>query len=349
MDFNKNYYSVLGVDKNADEPTIKKAFKRLAKEYHPDVNPGKENEKKFKEINEAHQILTEERDKYDQSSPHGRNYNPNPFGGFNTFGGFNPFGGRTGNPFNMEDFNIDDDILNQVFNNINGARQAQRMEALDINLMVNITLADVYNNKPLNIKYTRKIKCPTCKGTGFDLKSSTSKCGSCNGSGIDMFRQPCANCAGTGKIYSKKCDCCKGERLIPKEENIPFEQVFRVKSDMNQIHQGMGNYSKYYNKVGNVSIIIKYQHDNRYEFTTLGLLYKMDIHFQDAIDGNPVEYNHLDGTKLKISLPKKTKDGDLIKLTEKGMYINKHQRGDLIIRINVIIDYDKLEKNKTTK
>ena len=338
MDVNKNYYSILGVDKNSDESTIKKAFKRLAKEYHPDMNPGKGTDAKFKEINEAHQVLTGERDKYDQSSPHGKNYNPNPFGGGN------PFGGSGSNPFNMGGFGIDDDIWNQILNNTYGARQAQqKIEALDINLMTTITLADVYNNKILDIKFSRKIKCPTCKGTGFDLKSTSSNCKSCNGSGVDRFRQPCIECAGTGKLYSKKCDCCKGERLIPKDENLKFE-TYRIKNDVNQVFQDMGNYSKYYNKVGNVSIIIRYQHDNKYEFSNLGLLHKIDIHYQDAIDGNPIEYDNLDGTKLKISLPKKSKDGDLIKLNEKGMLINKQQRGNLILRLNIIVDYDRLEK-----
>ncbi len=78
--------------------------------------------------------------------------------------------------------------------------------------------------------------------------------------------------------------------------------IFRIKNDVNQLFQGMGNYSKYYNKVGNMSIIIRYQHDNRYEFTNIGLLYKMNIHFQDAIDGNQIEYDNLDGSKLKIEI-----------------------------------------------
>ena len=172
MDYNKDYYSVLGVDKSADEPTIKKAFKKLAKEYHPDMNPGKGTEGKFKEINEAHQVLTSERDKYDQSSQYGKNYNQN-FGG-----GFNPFG-RGGQPFDMSGFanmGFDKTLLDEIFRTFNqGQGPTQKQELLDINLQVIVTLADVYNNKLLDVKYTRKIKCPTCKGKGTTSDSGSIK------------------------------------------------------------------------------------------------------------------------------------------------------------------------------
>jgi len=331
MDLNKNYYDILGIDKNSDEQTIKKAFKKLAKEYHPDRNPNdKAKEEKFKKINEAHQILTEKRGSYDQQSPHGKDYNP-------SYGGFSGFG-------DMGGFTFDENFINSVFggfgyNPFNKTKQ----ENLDIIVNSDLTLSDVYSNNPLSITYKRYVKCGNCKGTGFDFTSTQTKCPSCHGSGLDNYGLLCQTCFGNGNVHSKKCSTCNGERLVIKNETFNLDNIYRIKQSSTQYLQHYGHYSKYYNKVGDLKLNINYKHNEKYEFTTYGLLYTMDVHFQDAIDGNPITYIHLDNSTLAIKIPKGTKNGDLIKLKEKGMLINRHQRGDLIIKINIVIDYSRIK------
>jgi molecular chaperone DnaJ len=336
MNCEKNYYSILGLNKDATSKEIISSYRKLAKEHHPDKG-GDEN--KFKDLSEAYETLGDEgmRSRYDIQSPHGKNYNPNNFGGFRfTFGGsggFNPFEafGNFGSPFN-------DPFFRDIFN-----RKEEFPEDLDIHFPTKVTLKDVYNNSNIPVKFTHNVKCNNCNFTGFDPKGDEFECDACDGKGGDGFTK-CKYCNGTGKIHTGTCTKCNGSKVIPKEEEFAFGNVFTVDKSFVKYIKGMGHQSKHYaNKVGTLIIDAEYNHDPHYTREGATLIYHLDLHYQYAVDGYDFEYEHLDGKKYALKIPPKTKDGELLRIAGKGLLMNPHQRGDLLIKINIIIDYDFLK------
>jgi len=337
MDFNKNYYSVLGVDKGSSQDEIKKAFRKKAIETHPDKHGGDDSE--FKVMNEAYQVVgtVEKRGQYDNQSPHGQSYNPmgggrnifDMFGGGGPFAGGSPFGG--GSPFDA------------FFTN----RRSEFVENLDINLSIDITLEDVYNNIDKKVKYSRNITCDVCRGSGFDPDSDSHGCDICDGTGKEwnpsIGHSNCKYCQGTGKIYTGTCKKCNGEKVILKEEEFALNNVYRINTSDNKYLRGYGHQSKYYlNKVGNLILTINHINNDKYLRKPDGLYYKMNLHFQDAIDGKDFEYTHLDNKKYNLKIPPKTKDGDVLRMPNKGLFVDGTNRQNFFLLLNIIIDYDKV-------
>ncbi len=340
MDYNINYYQELGIDKNANDDDIKKAYRKLAHQYHPDKNQNnKDSEKKFQRINEANSILSDNKSKqeYDQRSPHGKSYSPNNFGkssfefNFNggdifsqffgengPFGGFNPFGF----PFQTDEFK----------------------ESLDINANINVNLKQIYLNENLNIKFKRFMHCENCSGTGFDKNSHSEICEVCDGIGKDSFGNICKHCNGEGKIYIGQCQTCKGEKVLLKDSEINIQNILKLRHNIKNAYRGYGHQSKYYrNKVGNLILNIIVDRKDKFEIVNgFELHHNINIHFQDAIDGSEVIFKHIDDSNLKIKLPTKTKNGDIIRVKDKGLIKSNDVRDDLYLKINIIIDYDRI-------
>jgi molecular chaperone DnaJ len=335
MNYNENYYQELGLDKNANEEEIKKAYRKLALKYHPDRNQGnKDFESKFQKINEANSILSDPQTKqeYDTRSPHGKSYSPfNPFGGSGfefsfdnndffskIFGGFNPFDGF--NPFQREEFR----------------------ENLDVNSSITINLKQIYTDEKLVLKYMRYIHCDDCKGSGFDKNSHADKCDICNGTGKDNGKT-CTYCRGEGKVYLGQCKTCGGEKVVLKETEVNIHNVAHFRGSIRNSYLGYGHQSKYYkNKIGKLILNINIDRNDEYKIINDYELHRtIDVHFQDAIDGTEIQYVHIDDSILKIKLPTKTKNGDIIRVKEKGLLKNS-KRDDLYLKINIIIDYDRI-------
>jgi len=335
MNYNKDYYKELGLDKNSQESEIKKQYRTLSKKYHPDVNNG--NDEKFKHITEAYEVLSDSNKKqeYDTRSPNGKSYSPgNSFGGFSfggngvddifsQFFGGNPFGG--GSPFG------------------NFFRREEFQENLDIQVNIDIDIDQIYNNENITIKYQKYVNCGECDGTGFDKTGNSDTCDVCEGTGINKG-ETCNFCQGTGKIYSGKCKVCNGEKIILTETDVTLQNTSEIRVSSRNIQRGYGNQSKYYrNKVGslilNINVInsSKCKIVNNYDLSTT-----IDIHFQDAIEGNKIVYDHIDKSKIEIKLPEKTKNGDNFKVKERGLLKPDGKRADLYLKINIIIDYNKL-------
>jgi len=332
MNYNEDLYKILELDKNATEESIKKNYRKLSKKHHPDINKSGEDEE-FKKISSAYEVLSDKNKKseYDRMSPYGKDYNPaNSFfgggmGGFGSVFGFDPFGGG-GDPF---------DFMNRVFN-----RRDEFIENLDIQLNINVTLKEIYNNENIKIVYDHQVQCDECGFTGFDQNSESYSCDVCDGKGTDGFTK-CKYCGGTGKIHTGTCKKCNGDKVIFKREEFALTSSFRINSSSVKYFRSMGHQSRYYStKVGTLIININFLDDNRYVRRGSDLIHKLDLHFQRAIDGYIFDYEHLDGKKYSVSIPPKTKDGDLLKMREKGLMISEKQRGDLIFNINIIIDYD---------
>lgn len=340
MDYNKNYYNILGLDKEASEEDIKKSYRKLAHQYHPDKNNGnKESESKFKEINEAYSILSDSKNKqeYDMRSPNGKSYSSfnNSFGGFGNSGFEFHFGGA-------------DDLFKQFFGNgfnpFGGFSQREEFrENLDIAINSKINLKQIYLNDKLTLKYNRLIHCDSCNGTGFDKESEPDTCDVCNGTGKNKGRT-CDFCLGAGKIYHGQCKNCNGEKLVRKETEISIQNLYQIRGNVRNIHGGYGHQSKYYrDKIGNLILNIQVERNDNYEIRNDFELHKIiDVHFQDAIDGSEIIIPHIDDSKIKIKLPQKTKNSDIIRIKEKGLLKNENVRDDLYLKINIIIDYERV-------
>lgn len=340
MDFNKNYYNILGVSNQATEQEIKKAFRKKATETHPDKHGG--DDKAFKEINEAYQCVgdKQKKEQYDTNSPHGKNYSPNPFQGF----GDNPFGGFG---FGFDPASIFQTFFNRGYSDFAQRKQREEFkEDLNIAINLNIDLKRIYENKPIKIKYKRRVKCTPCNGTGFDRKSHSEICEVCDGRGRDTYGFICAQCLGEGKIYTGTCPNCKGEKVILVEQELTLDKPASIRNSTQNIYREFGHHSKYYReKIGALITNVNFIPNPKFEIkNSYDLNYTYNIHFQDAIDGKEVLYKHVDDSKIKLKIPIKTKDGDIIRLKNMGLLDDFNNRGDLYIRLNVIIDYDKLGK-----
>jgi molecular chaperone DnaJ len=150
---------------------------------------------------------------------------------------------------------------------------------------------------------------------------------------------------GEGVIYSEQCKTCKGEKVIIKETEITLQNISKLRNNTRNIHPGYGHQSKYYReKVGSLVLNINIIIDNDFQFSGNDIYKTLNIHFQDAIDGKSVEYTHVDDTKIKIKLPEKSQNNNIISLKNKGLLKNEKDRGDLLVKINIIIDYDRLKK-----
>jgi len=334
MDYNKDYYKELNLDKNASIDDIKKQYRKLALKYHPDKNQGnKESEEKFTIINEANSVLSNQQSKqeYDTRSPNGNNYSP--FSGFGGFGGFS--GGSV-------DFG---DIFNSFFGggfNPFGQKEQFR-ENLDINTTKTITLKDIYLNTNMKLSFKKYVHCDDCKGTGFDRNSHSDTCEVCNGTGINNNRT-CEYCQGDGKIYSGECKKCKGDKVILSDSEVTLQNTSQLRNNIRNIHRGYGHQSKYYReKVGTLIININIERNDNYQIVNNYELHKsVNVHFQDAIEGNEITHDHIDGSKIKVKLTPKINDGNVVRIKEKGLLKNDNTRSDLYLKLNIIIDYNRL-------
>lgn len=333
MDLNKNYYKILELDKNASQDDIKAKYRNLAKKYHPDITKNKDD-LKFKEISEAYSIIGDDNNKkrYDQQSPHGKEYNP-------YMGSFFRMNMGENNPFTSFGFDFED-LFGNIFN-----RKEEFPENLDINVNIDINLKDVYKNSNIPVKFKRNIMCPHCNFTGFDQDSEEVECDVCDGKG-QTGHQKCKYCNGRGKINIGTCKVCNGEKVISKEEEFAFTNSYSIDDSFTKYLKGLGHQSKYYkNKVGTLIINVRYNHDNRYIKQGNNLIYILNLHYKKAIDGYEFEYEHLDDKKYSLKIPKRTKDGDLLRIPGKGLMDDRSKRGDLLIKINIIIDYDLIDKD----
>lgn len=266
----RDYYEVLGVSKDASTTDIKKAFRTLAKKYHPDVNKSPDAEDKFKEINEAYEVLSDEnkRATYDQFGHDGPN-----MGGFNYTGGFEGF--------NFSGMGTDiDDLINQMFGFGGGRTKHQHAAtlSLDIELVLRISFLDAIKGGDKKISYTRKKNCSHCHGTGSEDESGVQECPTCHSRGtvfhetktvfgVMRSEQVCKTCDGTGTIIKNKCTKCKGNKYINEEVKLTITipagvdqgDKLTVSNRGNEIGKNIGNLylhidiipSKYFQRHGN--------------------------------------------------------------------------------------------------
>lgn len=338
----KNYYDILGVPKNASKEDIKKAFRKLAHEYHPDKKGG--NEEKFKEVNEAYSILSDDSkraqyDTYGSGFQSGGNsgFNPNDFSGFD----FSQFTQGNGQGFEFD--------LGDIFGDFFGNRQTKRTpRGKDISMDVEISFEESVFGAEKDIKLHTAIKCELCNGSGTKKGTSFDTCTICNGKGkIQEIRRSiigsfstvrtCEECLGTGKIPKEKCSTCKGKGILKKDRIIKVRIPAGIENgEIVRVHE-MGEAIQAGNS-GDLYIKVHVKEHPLFEKEGINLVMNLSIKVSDAILGKEIPIQTLDGT-INLKIPEGTQFGEILRIKGKGIPYGTNNRGDLLIR--VIIDIPK--------
>ena len=334
----RDYYEVLGVDKNASEDEIKRAYKKLARKYHPDMNPGdKEAEEKFKEINEANEVLSdpEKKASYDQFGFAGTdpNYGAGQGGGFG--GGF--------------DFGDLGDIFGSFFGGGFGGQQQrrngpQRGESIRVSVSLSFTEAAFGCEKDVTVE--RSEQCATCKGSGCQPGTTPEICPDCHGSGQVQVQQrtpmgvfassrPCQKCRGTGRIIHQPCTDCGGQGRVRKRKTIKVTIPAGIDHGQTISLRGQGNAGKNGGSAGDLLITVMVQPDEVFRREGVDVFCEAPITFAQATLGATLEIPTIDG-KVKYDLPEGTQTGSVFRLRGKGIpVLNGRGRGDQYVTVNV--------------
>ncbi|MFW6285641.1 MAG: molecular chaperone DnaJ [Nanoarchaeota archaeon] len=347
---NKDYYDILGVSKSASKEEIKKAYKKLAKKYHPDISQASDAEQKFKEINDAASVLLDDQ-KRQQYDTYGSADGPSGFGGFG--------GGSQG--FDPSDFGINlDDIFEQFgfggFGDSRGGFSSRRKPQKDNTLYdeIEISLEDVYFGTKKEIKLNRDIKCSSCDGIGAKSSSDVEKCTTCEGSGIIIETQrsilgqirtqrTCPDCEGKGEKIINPCDKCNGKGTIKQKEEIEVTIPKGIENGMTIRVSQKGNYDTSRKSYADLYLKVFVKESSKFDVEGADLYKNININFIQAIIGDEVEIDFFD-KDLSINIPSGTQPGTILRLRNKGLpYLNQNHYGDLYIKINIEIP------KKTTK
>ena len=342
----RDYYEVLGVEKNASADDIKKAYRKAAVKYHPDKNPGdKEAEEKFKEAAEAYDVRSnaDKRARYDQ------------FGHAGMEGGAGGFGGGFSGGFSMEDiFRNFGDIFGGHFGGgfggfgggSRGGRSVNR--GSDLRVKVRLTLKEVAEGCTRKIKIAKQVACDECGGSGAKDSHSYSTCPNCNGAGytietVNSFfgraqtQRQCPTCGGEGKVITSPCSKCRGEGVVRGEEVVEIRIPAGVAEGMQLSVSGKGNAARRGGINGDLLVVIEEEKNPDLLRDGSDLLHNLIIPVTTAILGGEVEVPTID-SKARIKIAAGTQAGKVLRLKGKGLpELNGYGRGDILAIVDVII------------
>lgn len=339
----RDYYEVLGVSKGASDDEIKKAYRKLAKKYHPDMNPGdKEAEGKFKEVNEAYSILSdkEKRARYDQFGHAG--VDPN-------YGAGGPGGGFGG--FDMGDIDLGDifgSFFGGGFGGFGGGGQRrngpQKGESLRANLTITFEEAAFGCEKEINLNRTEE--CDACHGSGCEPGTTAETCPDCRGTGVVRVQQrtggfafsstaPCSRCRGTGKIIHSPCKSCGGSGSVKKSKRITVTIPAGIDDGQAISLRGQGNAGKNGGPAGDLIVGVRVKPHPQFRRDGTTVLYEQPVSFFQAAMGAELEIPTIDG-KVKYTLPAGTQPGTTFRLRGKGIpELRGRGRGDQYVTVRV--------------
>lgn len=351
----RDYYEVLGVDKNATADELKKAYRKKAIQYHPDKNPGdKEAEEKFKELADAYDVLsdTNKRSRYDQFGHAGVDGASGGFGGagmsmediFSRFGDlfgghFGGFGGFSG------------------FNSSGGYRQKRVLRGSDLRVRVKMSLKDISKGVDKKLKLKKFVSCDLCKGEGSEDKDGKTTCQTCKGSGVvtrvseTIFgamqtQSTCPTCKGEGTVITKPCSKCKGEGIQKGEDVVTFHIPAGVAEGMQMTVSGKGNAAPRGGINGDLIVLIAEEEDPNLIRNGNDLIYNLLISIPTAIKGGSVEVPTIEG-RAKLKIEPGTQPGKVLRLRNKGLpSVNGYGTGDLLVNVNVFIPSQKGDAEK---
>ena len=337
----RDYYEVLGVDKNADDAALKKAYRALAKKYHPDMNPGdKEAEKKFKEASEAYAVLSdpEKRRQYDQ------------FGHAAFDGGAGGAGGFGGFDFNGADFG---DIFGDIFGDLFGGRRGSAgarsgpMKGANLRTSVRITFEEAVFGTEKEIELTVKEECKTCHGTGAKPGTSPETCPKCGGKGQVVFTQQsffgtvrnvqaCPDCGGTGKIIKEKCTDCHGSGFVPMKKRFAVTIPAGIDNGQCKRLAGQGEPGINGGPRGDVLVEVIVGQHPIFQRQDTNIYSTVPVSFAVAALGGEVVIDTVDG-KVIYDVKAGTQTDTRVRLKGKGVpsMRNKDLRGDHYVTLVV--------------
>ncbi len=343
----KDYYEILGVSKDASQDEIRRAFRRLAKEYHPDRNPDDPSaEAKFKEINEAYEVLSDpsKRSNYDAYG--------NPDGPFGTGGGSGPFSG--GGPFTGRDFGDFGFPFGDVFGSFEdlftgGARRRAStgpVRGRDLEVSAEVTLEEAFSGVDKDIEVTRVESCSRCNGTGAEPGTSVVTCRTCNGAGQVRTTvntvlgsmttvKTCPTCGGTGKTVERPCSECRGSGETARTRTVTVTIPPGADSGLHLRLAGQGDAGRRGGPPGDLYVAVFVKPHAIFERQGDDLILNRTISFPLAALGGTTTIPTLEGD-VELNIPAGTQPGAVLRLRGKGMpKLRYRSRGDLMVRVNV--------------
>jgi molecular chaperone DnaJ len=339
----RDYYEILTVTKTASADEIKKAYRKVAMQYHPDRNPGdKSAEERFKEAAEAYEVLSdgEKRAQYDRFGHAGVSGN-----------------GRGAHAPNMEDIFsqfgdiFGEDIFGSFFGGGGGQRtrggqRARGTRGSNLRIKLKLTYEEIAKGVTKNIKVKKYVGCTTCGGSGAKDKGSVQTCSTCGGSGqvrkvtstfLGQMQTvtTCPACNGEGSTITAKCNDCKGEGRVYGEETVSIDIPAGVQEGMQLNVSGRGNAGERGGMAGDLVILIEEEAHKELQREGLNVAYELHLSFPDAVFGTQVEVPTIDG-RAKIKIPAGTQSGKVFRLKGKGFpAVNSYEKGDQLVHVNI--------------
>lgn len=345
----RDYYEVLGVDKKADDTALKKAYRQLAKKYHPDMNPGdKEAEQKFKEVNEAYAVLSdpEKRSRYDQFGHAGVDGSAGAgFGGFD-FGGGGGFGDIFG------------DFFGGIFGGGGASRRNGPMQGDDIEARITITFEEAAFGCKKDISFNRIEKCSECSGSGAAKGSKAETCQTCHGTGqvrvtqrsilgMVQTQRPCETCRGTGKIIKDPCKNCKGKGYVRVRKTYGVTIPAGIADGMTISIRGQGDDGRNGGPAGDLLVEVRVSPHKIFERKRDNLYCDVPVSFPEAALGAELTIPTLEDD-VKYTIPEGTQTGTSFRIKGKGISSvnNPNIKGDLIFTVNIEVPKNLSAKEK---
>lgn len=346
MNAEKNYYDILGVNKNASDDEIKKAYRNLARKYHPDINKEKDAEAKFKEISQAYEILgdSQKKSNYDQyGSEDGK-----PFGSSSGSGGFGGFGGS-------------EDIFGDIFSEFFGGgassknqKKSYAEKGADLRYKTELSLEEMFNGTEIQISYNTKVKCEACSGEGGENGSKPINCKTCHGSGRIrqqkgpfIMEQTCGACSGTGLTFEKICKKCSGSGAVNKTKRLEVKVPSGIDSGEKIRISGEGEAGLRGGETGDLYVEVYQKQHKFFKRKKSDLYCDATVSFVTAALGGSISIPSIDGEDLKLNIIAGTQNGSEIKIKAKGMKsLRSSIRGDLFVNIQIEVPINLNQKQK---
>lgn len=353
----RDYYEVLGLQKGATDDEIKKAYRKLAKQYHPDLNPDNpEAEAKFKEINEANDVLSDpqKRAKYDQFGHAG--VDPSYGGGAGGFGG--GFGGFSGGFSSADGIDLGD-IFDSIFGGGGGQRSNPNAprQGSDIAISLDISFMEACKGLSHEVEINRAETCDSCHGSGAKAGTTPKTCPDCHGSGQVRVQQrsmfgmmsstrPCSRCGGKGKIIENPCPTCNGQGRVQRRKKVIINVPAGIDNGQTLCVRGEGNCGTNGGPKGDLNVRITVRKDPIFERKGFDVWCEIPITYSQAVLGDELTVPTIDGN-VKYSIPEGTQPGTVFRLRGKGIKkLQREGRGDQMVRVVIEVPKKLNKKQK---